>query len=444
MRFFSTTLTHLWLTLVNPTYDFPVYVGYFAKHAPNLQVLVLDCNPQAQPLMKCVSFSQFGLLELVHLRELRIPDIETSTSAIAELGALPRLQGLSLSVETSFRKPRGHLPVFRALKQLHLNTCHFAVAATVLEAVFAPYLEVFRVNCALPVVRHYEESSRVSDEDLQQVFTAVAEHPSYDTLRQLSFFISPLQLPRNMSDFIPPLLKLPALTKLEIIGFTAITVDDATLDAMSRAWPNLECLNLCQAVLYQYKTVVRDGREVRVADEEEGPDVQVRSLWVEPKATLHGLVPLALRCPRLHTINLAIDSSKGTPDAQVTHSSVPPSSAMLRLGRDMDPDRVFHRSPSPEPRLPYVLPENSALTRLYVGMFSGPPRNPEKAATLLSAIFPHLHDVSRSFEEEGDWPEIVQGWVHFDVLLRHFHVIRFQEQTWRRKLAVASTSASPT
>ncbi|KAI0715862.1 hypothetical protein C8T65DRAFT_738301 [Cerioporus squamosus] len=421
--FFAGALSTLHITISCPSLDFVKYISYLVEYSPKLRVLALDYDPTAPSSWNrdytCKSFSSIGFLQLMHLRELRLTQIYTYPSAIPELASLPYLEKLDLSLSSSAHGrdsqiPGAH-PVFRTLRDLHVHIKSFSLVANVLQKIPSPCLERFAVTCIIP--DDSWDSDIVSDSLLDSGFAAIAAHPSRDVLQAVLFYVHPIQPPWVASETIRPLLSLPALRHLALLNWGSITVDDATLDAMPRAWPHIECLDLCQRVQYM------------ITQEDDTSAI----LLEKPRATLHGLIPLALRCPRLHAINLSIDINLHPgPES----SSVP----LPRHGADSHESSFMHSASPPEPRLPRVLPEHSALTRLYVGinvgMYFEPTReNAAQIAALLSGIFPHLERVSCGLEDELEGHRS-RGWRSLDSLMTDFHLIREQERRWPRKVVV--------
>ncbi|RDX40876.1 hypothetical protein OH76DRAFT_1489937 [Lentinus brumalis] len=301
MRFFADTLTSIRLTLSNPCLEFPIYIAYLTKYAKKLEILALQYDPEAPSswpnTYHCASFCSLGLLELSHLRGLRLTNIYTRPSAIRELASLPLLEQLDLSLKASYgfrddrARTRGVQTEFSALRELTLHVNNFSLPLTILGNISAPCLKDLSIICTSDPSS--DPDCIVSTSLIESVFGAIAAHPS---LQRLCFWINPVQPPCNLSAAVRPLLGLPNITLLAMVNWIAITVDDATLDAMSRAWPGLECLNLHQASRYAIKA----GGDAAPVHREAFP--------TSPKATLCGLIPLALHCPRLHTISLDIDT----------------------------------------------------------------------------------------------------------------------------------------
>ncbi len=422
MRFFADTLTSIRLTLSNPCLEFPIYIAYLTKYAKKLEILALQYDPKAPSswpnTYHCASFCSLGLLELSHLRGLRLTNIYTRPSAIRELASLPLLEQLDLSLKASYgfrddrARTRGVQTEFSALRELTLHVNDFSLPLTILGNISAPCLKDLSIICTSDPSS--DPDCIVSTSLIESVFGAIAAHPS---LQRLCFWISPVQPPCNFSAAVRPLLGLPNITLLAMVNWIAITVDDATLDAMSRAWPGLECLNLHQASRYAIKA----GGDAAPVHREAFP--------TSPKATLCGLIPLALHCPRLHTISLDIDTD--LPASVATSPSIPPPMHDIDFG-------LFcaHSKHVPEPRLPRVLPENSALIRLYVGVYARA-RDPERIATLLSAIFPRLERVAYGFEDGLDTSE---GWRLLEYFLADFRLVREQERRWRQRAIPAGSA----
>ena len=487
-RFLAPSLTTLHLTMSNPKVHFPTYIGAVARACPHVEELVLECDPAtltaeaaeasrradralarmpnrqviapegdpalpARPGTYCctmTSFRDLGLLDLVQLRMLHLTEIYSTVGAVPQLAKLPHLEELSLCLAAprryNFDVPVGkRKPAFRALKRLYVRVDDFVLATAVLAHAPSACLQRFYVTCEMP-----EGSSRsvVDNDDLKLFFRTVAAHPGRDSLQVLWVYVNPIQLPCDLSAALRPLLGIGVdktinpvpgcLTHLEMDGWASITVNDVTLEAMARAWPGLECLNLCQPARYER------------LEKNEGEDGGVRIVVVvqPPQATLRGLVPLALSCPRLHTINLEIDArctELESDTAGSVHTSSPPG--MGRWGDvDRDVDWVSDRpaisqtiSPrqQPEKPLPPVLPEDSALVRLYVGVYREA-HDPTKIASLLSGLFPHLQSVAHGYED-GVQRQYAAGWRRVEEQLKVFGRIRMQERRWRSRFGAGKT-----
>ncbi|KAI0691361.1 hypothetical protein C8T65DRAFT_834185 [Cerioporus squamosus] len=213
------------------------------------------------------------------------------------------------------------------------------------------------------------------------LFPVIASRQWRLALQRLTINCSYEQPPCNLSQSLRLLLPLPALAVLLMAGWSSIIVDDRTLDAMASAWPKLVNLNLACTP---------------------GPSLQTHPeyLHVIPQATLAGLVPLAYRCRYLQSIDLAIDV-----DAII-----------------YTPDRDGFPPPRP------ILPTESQVIMLHVG-WAGPPRDPMRAAILLSEIFPRLLTV-QYFQKDEEDDRTTRGWSALLWLLYRFKLIRFQERRW--------------
>lgn len=86
-----------------------------------------------------------------------------------------------------------------------------------------------------------------------------------------------------------PLFALSALQSLSIRGHCHVILDDAALDAASRAWPGLTKL---------YLEPARRSKDALIYNRH-------KPAW--PPATFAGLLCLAERCHHLHTLGLALD-----------------------------------------------------------------------------------------------------------------------------------------
>ncbi|OJT02409.1 hypothetical protein TRAPUB_7062 [Trametes pubescens] len=96
------------------------------------------------------------------------------------------------------------------------------------------------------------------------------------------------------SQNVAPLLTLSALRQLFVSSLFQVILDDAMLDEMSRAWPNIEDLRFNWHYCYR-------------------PHIRRPNGANYPKATLGGLLPLAQHCPHLTSLALAVDMHP-TPD----------------------------------------------------------------------------------------------------------------------------------
>lgn len=97
-----------------------------------------------------------------------------------------------------------------------------------------------------------------------------------------------------------PLLELHALQSLSIEGGAKVVVDDAMLEAMSGAWPDIRTLQFFWPPSPRLDWWDQEHQDRAYTPP--GTDVPDR-----PRATLAGLVPLALRCRHLERLKVAID-----------------------------------------------------------------------------------------------------------------------------------------
>lgn len=127
--------------------------------------------------------------------------------------------------------------------------------------------------------------------------------PSPDTLHEIKISLGHASFGDGNiyhSACFEPLLFLGALRSLHVDGGPKVVVDDAMLDAMSRAWPAIRTLRFVWSPVIGGQSDPFDWHESGYRPP--APDAPDR-----PRATLAGLVPLALRCADLDDLEVAID-----------------------------------------------------------------------------------------------------------------------------------------
>ncbi|RDX40875.1 hypothetical protein OH76DRAFT_1412613 [Lentinus brumalis] len=400
VSFFSPTLSTVRLHLSDADRDLAYYLNTLAALSPNVQELHLEHEPCSHRGDIYVSITDH-LLKLRNLRELRVICLYIHPSTLALIGSLPCLQTLEVWLSPNDHPTTAEMPIileggamFAELRELEVWVDEFPQAFSLLDCVSSTRLQSLSIRRS-PRLEHYSQAPLVTPSLLGSLFTMVASHPSRETFRRLEVAVDPVQPPCDLSETILPLLTLPALAELEIKGWALIVADAATLDAMSRAWPRLEQLNL------------HDPKPVRAFPEQCAMNLYEAEVAATPwETTLADLVPLALRCPLLKSLGLSVNT---WPDLEGT--------------------------------FPEVRFEDSSLVRLYVGYDAEPG---EGVAEFLAAVFPRLERV-----RHGDYDEhrggLVRprvesspGWSYVSDVLAALHLVRKQEWRWAEQRANAA------
>ena len=378
---FTSTLTSYGLEMPNPHLELIPHVDALAECSPHLKrlhvrwdygshecVVPMDHHPSTSLSDKFRRFSS--------LRELAVKSINILPPAIQILGALPSLQDLSMSISSADypAKWKTAVPVdgsdfFPQLRNLSCTVDDLMLLTAIIQASSSPFLEGLHISSSL--------SYHASFERLCEVLSL---HTSRKTLRSLSH-TGWLGEPCDLNTAFMSLTALPSITNVTLKTSSIIMLSDDTLDAMARAWPRLERLDLHQ---YKYD-----------------PQATFESYFsLYYQATLHGLNSFAQHCPSLKVLALSID---------------PWCEAFATVDDAGDPGWAHDFPPVP--------PSRSALQNLYVGFMEA--EYPLQVAGILSGIFPHLLRV-----DYGDDGELSRwhGWEEVNRTLGAFHRVRKQER----------------
>ncbi|EIW62641.1 uncharacterized protein TRAVEDRAFT_17258 [Trametes versicolor FP-101664 SS1] len=216
-----------------------------------------------------------------------------SPAALLALGSLRKLQELVVHVDSTEYDwealPHGRqYGLFSALKELTLYRAPSEWCVAFMDVVSSSSL--WRLH-----IKDYDAGHHTLPPLLLEAFfTSLARHPSSHTIRELDFTTGGwdgMLPPIYGSRHIAPLLSLSALQKLTIFGHCLVVVDDALLEAVTRAWPNIQSLHFCWPNF---------GMITGPADPRPGQ-------LGFPQATLAGVFLLARYCPYLTSLDLGID-----------------------------------------------------------------------------------------------------------------------------------------
>ncbi|RDX41459.1 hypothetical protein OH76DRAFT_215542 [Lentinus brumalis] len=371
---FSSTLTNYRLAMANPDADLVPHVDALAECSPVLKTLRVSWDYSSRECVGPVdhrpstSLSQ-RFTAFAYLRELSVVGIQILPPALQSMGALPSLQTLDITVSsvdypaswtTSTPNPdTGHFP---QLCTLRVQVDDLSWVAATLRHICSPVLEQIQIT-----------SSHSRHDSFERLCEVLSRHRSREALRYISHE-GWLGHPCDLNAAFTYLLALPAITDVSLDTSSIVMLSDATLEAMSRAWPRLENLDLHS---YQYD-----------------PDAAFEDYFSSAgcQATLDGLSALAHNCPSLEVLNLAID---------------PRCKALLSKTCITDTP-AWHQAFRP------VAPNRSALTRLYVGFIDT--EYPMEVAGVISALFPHLDYVDHGDNDEGMYS--FPGWTEANRVLR--------------------------
>ena len=312
------------------------------------------------------------LLAMPRLRVLRLPTFPLNQVALQTVGSLRTLETLNLVAPNSALANIGGSAAFPTMKQLQARVDDLSWITTFLSDVSSSFLEsitiVFRNHASHAAVAH--------------LYSTIAQHPSGPTLRKLILRSSHLeaQPPCDFSDALRPLLQLPRLVTVSVVGWEAHGVDDDMIAEIARAWPALEYLEF------------RPSRDFPFC-------LTGGKVMANPQVTLAGLLPLARHCPNLHTLDLLLNTDVDVPGPQVLPS--------LRPSR----------------------PSESQLTSLSIGYPTSPPRDPVRTAAFLTEHFPQLIKVGFRAKPRAS-TETDRGWHMVNFLLLAFCFVREQERDW--------------
>ncbi|EIW54922.1 uncharacterized protein TRAVEDRAFT_51057 [Trametes versicolor FP-101664 SS1] len=267
--------------------------------SPHVETLKLVKGRQS--CLRGIEIAQFSLLTSFIGQEVLV-----ASDALLSLGRLPQLRKLFIQPRAEpsdwDELPRErHDGFFAALLELDLvsrNDAH-QYCMMLLKVIAPTALHFVSLNLRWP------------DDEAEALFTgfsvALGALPCPSTLHHITISVGSDDCPdRNIyrSPCFIPLLALPALRALQFLGGPKVIVDDAMLDAMSRAWPALHTLEFEWPALtgnvnwYSENMCYNPPRAG-------APDC--------PKATLAGLVPLVRRCADLRVLAVAIDMRVAVP-----------------------------------------------------------------------------------------------------------------------------------
>lgn len=260
------------------------------------------------PLVKCLILSSSmkldlyarewfkpGLLSCPEIGKLRqlvkfsSSSVCVGPAALVGLASIPTLQKLWLCVNAEEYDwdalPLGrHGDFFPAIAELALDEASFEWCTAFLHIVTSPSLQRLDIS-------NYQGEQAPSIL-FQALCVSLGEHPSRGAVRSLSITTGRAQ-DRALTEIytsqnVAPLLTLSALRHLFVSGSFQVILEDAMLDEMARAWPNIEDLRFSwEWNCYPY---IRRPDGVNY-----------------PKVTLGGLLTLAQHCPHLTSLTLAVD-----------------------------------------------------------------------------------------------------------------------------------------
>ena len=312
------------------------------------------------------------LLAMPGLRMLRLPTFPLNQAALQTVGSLRSLETLNLVATGSAFASLGRSAAFPTMKQLQARVDDLSWVTTFLGDVSSSFLESISIVCG----------NHASHAAVVHLYSTTAQHPSGPTLRKLTLRSSHLEAQPScdFSEALRPLLQLPRLVTVSVVGWEAHGVNDDMIAEIARAWPALEYLEL------------RPSRDFPFC-------LTGGKVMANPQVTLAGLLPLARHCPKLHTLDLLLNT-----DVDVTIPQVLPS---LRQSR----------------------PSQSQLTSLSIGYPASPPRDPVRTAAFLTEHFPQLIKVSFRTKPRAS-TETGRGWHMVNSLLLAFCLVREQERDW--------------
>ncbi|KAH9940136.1 uncharacterized protein BXZ73DRAFT_43088, partial [Epithele typhae] len=272
----------------SPTYTFGVLFQDIALRMPKLTKLDLRFEFSVREIEDdlCRLYSALPKLKIVILPKFCITSRITETLSRSEHIEVIQFeffehQGSGSAADITEWDPRLAEGAFPSLDDLSVSV-HFPALLRFLSAPFFPRhlrkLYVHSINPESPAAVHEVVAAVVSACPRLTEFAldyAGDPHPSP--------FRGGAAAPDEQLtlDTLRPLLAVPTLTTLTVNWDTPLALAPADLDALARAWPRLEHLELSVA-------------PVRAAVDPSGP----------PPLTLAALVPFARHCPRLRELGL--------------------------------------------------------------------------------------------------------------------------------------------
>ncbi|KAI0367381.1 hypothetical protein BV20DRAFT_560788 [Pilatotrama ljubarskyi] len=306
----------------------------FSPHVESLAMsLALTGCEGGRPLLEGLE-----ICALISLTELDIPDVELSYPSLLAVASLPSLRtlacGLDLDLEwwddyDSFQHGGSAGPLFPRLKSLELQKgrrSSYASIAAFLKLVSSSSLTSLRLS-------GYDDLAPPTPCRLRSLCKSIVEHPSRRSLRELHITFGWRGSQSSPEFYFPediaPLLQLSALRTVEIAGRCRVMVDDAFLEDVASAWPDIEVLGLC----WQSPNPI-DANDSSY----EPPPLATLDC---PKITFRGLVHFVRRCPKLTELDLAVDM-RAIPECDAAMKAGAPSVAHLGLYGSVvtDPMRV--------------------------------------------------------------------------------------------------------
>lgn len=367
-------------------------VRAMAHASPRMEDLELSAGVGIHTRLRrheAASLSCPEIVQLHHLVRLSAFTVYVAPAALVGLASLPRLRELLLHVNPEeydwddLRHARKRCGIsFPALEDLELYEISLEWCVAFMHTVTSSSLWRVKVDG--------RGGTTVPSILLEALCASLAENPSQDTIQVLSINIGPgcnTKTVKRSSEKgfvfqktalveihhphpIVPLLSLSALRWLALGRTCQAIADDAVLDAMTWAWPNLESLAFCWP---------------------DGPGYRLEDVAYYPQATFYGVLLLARHCPRLTTLELAVDM-RCIPDFDAWRWGPP----VALCADDAPPLKSFELAGS-------VFRESDALP----------------VAAFLSLVFPHLHTLGSPFGTT--WPEM-------EALYRKFLAVRRQER----------------
>ncbi|KAI0659818.1 hypothetical protein C8Q70DRAFT_981517 [Cubamyces menziesii] len=248
------------------------------------------------------------ICNLPHMSELDALSLQVAPDTLHAIGALPKLSDLAVAVDFStsewrdwnYTSSEHSVGLFPVLVQLQLETVNLSKTAELMKTITSPFLANLTVK-----VRSWNPSGSI----LAAFCSAVGGSPFQRVLRSLDLTIQGSWSSSDgnptyptHSKVIGPLLSLGRLEKLRLEAhLPMVFLDNAFVDEMSRAWPNIREIRFAQ-VIEHYGFQCREEPIPSIGD----PDC--------PKVTLLGLSPLAKRCQYLQVLQVPVDMRIRSPE----------------------------------------------------------------------------------------------------------------------------------
>ncbi|KAI0647947.1 hypothetical protein C8Q79DRAFT_906622 [Trametes meyenii] len=315
-----------------------------AEKSPGLRAFQISLWSWEPPLADVVSHA---VCKFQHLTRVSVDMIPISAEGFAHLATLPSLRdvGLKMGLRTDEQyrdmldKAKGTRFFPRVFRMNLQHQFGLAIPALALRVISSPYLTIISI--------HVSEDA-VTSQDVQELTAAItSRRRRLLRLKIVEIYLASIRDGDAITmDALDPLLDLVNLRLLKVIAKSGrFAIDNRALGLAALAWPDMRHLEL-------------------------GPDRMKPD--VTPPATLEGLILLALRCPQLHTLGVALDT---------TLRRLPGFYDYLRPGAGKSQGRL----------------ETLKVGRSKVA-------NPAEVAAFLSDLFPNLCNIESdfAFEEEID------------------------------------------